>query len=399
MSERVQEPAIRSVVLWPDLEQLAEARHFVAGVATDAGFSPERVFDITVACSEAVANAIEHVPVKGQVTVKTLLYCNRLEIQVTGPGEFQAPHRLDGKLAHRGLGLPLMAQFSDHLALYSDPSGGTLVSLTFQRPGAEPAAAGRQVGALFADAGEGARKDADLLFVAAVDRLLSGALASQEVLKRVGQMLGDHMRVDNFVLAEAEQAGDRARVLHAWRDERAAKLLATYSLSELSGPDYWTAMRNGIPYVVGDTAADARTDGPAHSGFGVGAYMVVPFDREGTWKYLVSVDCREARPWTAAEVNLFKEVANRVVARVERAWAEEELRASEEKYRLLAADNERLYRQQLDTAEHLQSVLDRVLSFSGGSLSDDLAVRALALTEPSADRAPRRRRPAPPDLT
>ena len=53
-----------------------------------------------------------------------------------GPGEFQAPHRLDDR-QHRGLGLPLMAQLADHLALYSGPRGGTLVGLTFYRPGAK----------------------------------------------------------------------------------------------------------------------------------------------------------------------------------------------------------------------------------------------------------------------
>ena len=65
----------------------------------------------------------------------TMLYPDRLEVQVSGPGEFQAPNRSSRERRSRGLGLPLMAKLSDHLALYSAPEGGTLLTLTFYREG------------------------------------------------------------------------------------------------------------------------------------------------------------------------------------------------------------------------------------------------------------------------
>lgn len=123
-----------SLVLAPDLSEAARARQLLKDVAGDAGFSGERVFDITVAVSEAAANAIEHAPVKGRVEVTSILYRDRLEVRIEGPGEFQTPDRL-GERIHRGLGLPLMAKLADHLALYSAPEGGTLVTLTFYREG------------------------------------------------------------------------------------------------------------------------------------------------------------------------------------------------------------------------------------------------------------------------
>jgi PAS domain S-box-containing protein len=124
----------RSIVLSPDLAELSRARRFVSGIAAEAGFGETRSFDITLLTSEAAANAIEHAPVKGRVEVKALLYADRLEVQVKGPGEFQTPDRLKAQNT-RGLGLPLMAKLSDHLALYSAPEGGTLLSLTFYREG------------------------------------------------------------------------------------------------------------------------------------------------------------------------------------------------------------------------------------------------------------------------
>ena len=122
----------RALILEPDLKEVARVRHMLRSLAEEAGFADERVFDITVACSEATANAIEHAPVKGSVEVTALLYPDALEVQIEGPGEFQTPDRL-GARHSRGLGLPLMAKLSDHLALYSGPKGRTFVSLTFNR--------------------------------------------------------------------------------------------------------------------------------------------------------------------------------------------------------------------------------------------------------------------------
>jgi PAS domain S-box-containing protein len=130
------DPLIRSITLSPHLAEAARGRAMIAEVASQAGFLEERVFDITVASSEAIANAIEHSPVKGEVQVRTILRADRLEVEVRGPGEFQAPDRLKNREG-RGLGLPLMAKLSDHLALFSGPKGETFVSLTFYRPGVE----------------------------------------------------------------------------------------------------------------------------------------------------------------------------------------------------------------------------------------------------------------------
>jgi anti-sigma regulatory factor (Ser/Thr protein kinase) len=124
VGDGVKSRVTRSLVLSPDLAELSRARLFVAEAAAEAGFGEARSFDITLLASEAAANAIEHAPVKGRVEIRVLLYPDRVEIQVKGPGEFETPDRLKEQRM-RGLGLPLMAKLSDHLALYSAPEGGT----------------------------------------------------------------------------------------------------------------------------------------------------------------------------------------------------------------------------------------------------------------------------------
>jgi PAS domain S-box-containing protein len=129
------EPIRHLRTLRADLSETSVARQFVEQFAAEAGFMQDRVFDIRVATSEACANAIEHSSRESEVTLEVLVYRDRLEVTVEGPGRFELPAVAAREGTHRGLGLPLMAKLSDHLALYSGPRGGTLVALTFYRPG------------------------------------------------------------------------------------------------------------------------------------------------------------------------------------------------------------------------------------------------------------------------
>ncbi len=126
---------MRRLLLHAALAEVSRARRFLEEVAREAGFVHEKVFDITLACSEGIANAIEHAPPKAVVEVTSARYADRLEVEIKGPGAFQPPRRSQDH-PHRGLGLPLMASLSDRMALVSQPQGGTLLTLTFHLPAA-----------------------------------------------------------------------------------------------------------------------------------------------------------------------------------------------------------------------------------------------------------------------
>ena len=129
------EPIRNSLTLRVDLSEVSRARRLVSQLASEAGFAGERCYDIQVASSEATANAIEHSPLDAEVEFAVTVLADRLEVQVEGRGQFELPAVAARERVHRGLGLPLMAKLSDHLSLYSGPHGGTLVALTFYRPG------------------------------------------------------------------------------------------------------------------------------------------------------------------------------------------------------------------------------------------------------------------------
>jgi len=147
-----EEPGVRRLLLDAALAEVGRGRRFLEDVAAEAGFAHDKVFDITLACSEGIANAIEHAPPRGVVEVVSARYADRLEVEIKGPGVFQPPRRSHDH-PHRGLGLPLMASLSDCMALVSRPQGGTLLTLTYYLPGARsenaesgPSCAGGAVG-------------------------------------------------------------------------------------------------------------------------------------------------------------------------------------------------------------------------------------------------------------
>jgi anti-sigma regulatory factor (Ser/Thr protein kinase) len=128
-------PTRHRIVLKPDLSLVSGARRFLADLAAADGFNEDRRQDIVLVTTEAVVNAMEHSPSEADVAVEVLSFSDRLEVHVTGQGEFKVRGGTPGR-EHRGLGLPLMVVLSDGVYLRSAPHSGTHVCLVFNRVGA-----------------------------------------------------------------------------------------------------------------------------------------------------------------------------------------------------------------------------------------------------------------------
>jgi anti-sigma regulatory factor (Ser/Thr protein kinase) len=117
------------------MDALPGVRTFVREAAARARLSDERAFDLTVAASEACANAIEHSGAKDQeLCLEARIHRGGLTVRIDSHGDF----RLDGKAEtsrDRGMGLPLMVMLTDDLAIHRHPRGGLSVLLTISTPG------------------------------------------------------------------------------------------------------------------------------------------------------------------------------------------------------------------------------------------------------------------------
>ncbi|MFJ2111749.1 MULTISPECIES: ATP-binding protein [unclassified Streptomyces] len=122
------------------------ARHLLLGAMETAGVDPDISFDLSVALTEACANAVEHGgngrsgEAPGAYRVTAYLDGERCRIEVADSGPGFPAHRAVGRhmpagapslayeTAEHGRGLGLIEQLADHVYFRNRPGRGAVVS-------------------------------------------------------------------------------------------------------------------------------------------------------------------------------------------------------------------------------------------------------------------------------
>lgn len=123
-------------------DSVGRARHLLADFARAAGASERKIEDIRLASSEALTNAVLHGyrGEEGDLHVTAALVSNDLWVLIADDGCGLEPQAERPGL---GLGLGLIAQLSDHLAIAPRSGGGTEVRMRFTLVGAACAGSGQ----------------------------------------------------------------------------------------------------------------------------------------------------------------------------------------------------------------------------------------------------------------
>lgn len=191
----------------------------------------------------------------------------------------------------------------------------------------------RQVAVLFTDISARKRAEAALRDSEARGAFL---LALSDALRPLGdpdaiqatacRLLAGQLGADRIVYADAVRPD-----LVAYPPDRAAVAAAG------CGEALAAACRRGEPVVVTDVAADPRLTAAERARLaerGIAACVSVPLMRDGNWAGSFSAQSAGPRAWTAPELALLREAAERIRAASARARAEAELRRSEALRRL-----------------------------------------------------------------
>jgi GAF domain-containing protein/anti-sigma regulatory factor (Ser/Thr protein kinase) len=112
---------------WPvSLDSLAGVRNLLRRWLRTHGATEEEAYDITVACQEACANAIEHAygPGRGEYTLDAEIAHDRVVVTVRDTGRWREPRG-----EHRGRGLALMRALMDEVEVSAGDDRGTEVRL------------------------------------------------------------------------------------------------------------------------------------------------------------------------------------------------------------------------------------------------------------------------------
>jgi PAS domain-containing protein len=191
-------------------------------------------------------------------------------------------------------------------------------------------------------------------------------LALSDVLRPVSDAVDIQATVTHTVLHHfaadrcyyAEIAGDSLTVRREAARPSLPTVVGLYSLSRV--PLFSTILRGAGHAIEADVEASIAVDDRLKQicrESSIRAYLIVPVLRRGELVGALCLIQATPRAWTALEVALLQETAERTWAAVERAHAEEALRRSEEQFRLLVtATSDIVYRMGADWTQMEQLI-------------------------------------------
>ncbi|MBW4467025.1 MAG: response regulator [Pegethrix bostrychoides GSE-TBD4-15B] len=164
-------------------------------------------------------------------------------------------------------------------------------------------------------------------------RLLADPIAVQATASRLlGEYLGAN-RVAYFEVRGADYVVERDYV------NGAIALVGQYSIDSF-GQELLATYRTGRSVCLSDVTTDPNLSveqQAAYAAVQIGAYIGIPLIRQGEFVAGLAVHAATPRVWTADEVTLAQEVAERIWITIQRTQAEAALLQSEELTRLAAA--------------------------------------------------------------
>ncbi|MES2661390.1 MAG: PAS domain S-box protein [Verrucomicrobiota bacterium] len=165
----------------------------------------------------------------------------------------------------------------------------------------------------------------NVLFLASISEDLLRISGMDPLMRTLGEKLGKHLGLSRCVFADVAEAVGKVEVIHDWLREPGRSLRGIYPLNGFLAPDFNRASLVGEPMVVCDTARDARGDAEKLASLNVGSFISLPFVRNNQLSFLLSIHHSEAHDWREDEIELMREVAARLWARLERSRAEDAL--------------------------------------------------------------------------
>lgn len=151
------------------------------------------------------------------------------------------------------------------------------------------------------------------------------------VMDAAVEELGRHLGAARVGYSEVRADGETIDCRSCF-SEGVAPLLGTFRLGDF-GPESIARQQRGGTEAIADIRADPMQVQQTWAAIDTRAFVSVPLMRDGRIRASLYVNRREPHAWTADEVALIEEVAQRTWAVVERARAEDELRRSEARLR------------------------------------------------------------------
>lgn len=196
--------------------------------------------------------------------------------------------------------------------------------------------ASHQLALIFSDITERKRHEQNLALLKDVTDNLVQVVNIDETMNALCERIGTHFKAAACAFLEIDGLAGTVRTTSAWYRSSEIHPGGNYIIDECYPKDVQQLLHAGNPEIVHDTSSFAVIAKNMEA-LAPGAYVNMPFVREGRWRATLNIADANPRDWRDDEVNLMRELIFRTWTRLEQARAEEALRKSEEQLRALNA--------------------------------------------------------------
>jgi PAS domain S-box-containing protein len=185
------------------------------------------------------------------------------------------------------------------------------------------------------------RKQAELSaeFLATVTQDLAEATCVEEIIQTFGERLNQYLQTSNCAFVEINESKDVAAIHHSWHLKEVPSLVGVYRLAEFVTDEFLQTAKAGRTIVVRDVTTDPRIAEPERfTSLKIGSFINVPLIRDNEWKFTLNIYHQTPYNWRSNEIELMRELANRIWTKLERTRVKIALRQSQEMFSTLVAD-------------------------------------------------------------
>jgi len=197
----------------------------------------------------------------------------------------------------------------------------------------------QSVVAIVLDITERKRAELNADFLTTVTQDLAEATCVEDIIQTVGEQLNRYLQVSICAFVEIDESAEVATVDHCWHQKNEPSLVGVYHLPDFVTAEFSQAAKLGQTFIVQDVNADPRIADPQRlAPLKIASLINIPLIRDGRWKFILGIYHQTPYNWRSDEIDLMRELANRIWTKLERTRVEIALRQNQEIFSTLVAD-------------------------------------------------------------
>lgn len=183
--------------------------------------------------------------------------------------------------------------------------------------------ADNHVAVLFNDITERSRRESHLAFLSDIGPDVEHSMSDADAMLLLGSRVGAHLNASFCSFSVVDEPMNPFEQSHTWRRDGAGSVLDDHLVGDYFTDEFVRDCLAGATVVIRDCNDDSRVNAAGMASVQIRALVSTPVVRGGTWRFNLTVADRVPRTWHDDEIELLRDLADRIWVRLERARAEQ----------------------------------------------------------------------------